>query len=270
MNEFTLKGKTIIVTGALGLIGKEICDAYAEYGANLALLDIYPHKIGKIFSEQLKDKYKVIADYKRVDIAKRREIDLFVMNVVKRYKRIDVLVNLAAIDAKFDDNVTKINKNRFENYPIENLDFMYKVNIKGTVMITQRVVKEMLKYKRGNIINVASTYSIVAPDQRIYKINNKEIYKPVDYVITKSYIPNFTRYLAALYGKDGIRVNTIMPHGVYNNHDQEFIAKFSQNSPMHRMCQKSELRGGFIFLASDSSSYMTGSILKIDGGWTSL
>jgi len=112
--------------------------------------------------------------------------------------------------------------------------------------------------------------AIVAPDQRLYKNPGEEnqIYKPVDYIITKSFIPGFSRYLAALYAKDGIRVNTIVPHGIYNKHDKDFLKRFSERSPMSRMCRLEELRGPFIFLASDSSSYMTGGLLIIDGGWS--
>ena len=94
------------------------------------------------------------------------------------------------------------------------------------------------------------------------------MYKPVDYIASKSFIPSFSRYLAALYADKGIRVNTIVPHGVFNNHSEEFQKKFSAKSPLKRMCYSKELRGPFVFLASSASSYMTGSMLIVDGGWS--
>jgi len=268
--EFDLTGKNIIVTGAYGLIGKEICDAFSSAGANVIIMDIVDENKLKKFAGKLSQKYctKNMGIY--LDITDLGSIKSGIRNILNRYKGIDVLVNNAAIDAKFDKNITSINPTRFENYPLDELEKSIGVNITGTVKITKEIVKNMLKNKRGNIINVTSTYAIVAPDQRLYKKpgEKKQIYKPVDYIISKSFIPGFTRYLAALYAKDGIRVNTIVPHGIYNKHDDNFIKKFSERSPLGRMCNLKELRGPFIFLASDSSSYMTGSLLIVDGGWS--
>jgi NAD(P)-dependent dehydrogenase (short-subunit alcohol dehydrogenase family) len=268
--EFDLTGKNIIVTGGYGLIGKEICDAFSSAGANVIISDIVEEKTLKKYAENLSQKYSTENIGLNLDITNLDSIKSGIEKVLNNFKSIDVLVNSAAIDAKFDENIININPARFENYPIKELEKSIDVNITGTVKITKEVVKTMLENKRGNIINVTSTYAIVAPDQRLYKNPGKEnqTYKPVDYIITKSFIPGFSRYLAALYAKDGIRVNTIVPHGVYNKHDKDFLKRFSERSPMCRMCRLEELRGPFIFLASDSSSYMTGSLLIIDGGWS--
>ncbi|MDD3818285.1 MAG: SDR family oxidoreductase [Actinomycetota bacterium] len=268
--EFDLTGKNIIVTGAYGLIGKEICDAFSSAGANVIISDIVDEKTLKDYAEKLSRKHSTRNMGIYLDITDSELIKSGIENILNQYDSIDVLVNNAAIDAKFDENIININPTRFENYPVDELEKSMNVNITGTVKITKEVVKNMLKNKRGNIINVTSTYAIVAPDQRLYKKSGEEnqTYKPVDYIITKSFIPGFTRYLATLYAKDGIRVNTIAPHGVYNNHDADFVERFSKRCPLGRMCDLKELRGPFIFLASDSSSYMTGSLLIVDGGWS--
>jgi len=268
--EFDLTGKNIIVTGAYGLIGKEICDAFSSAGANVIISDIVDEKTLKDYAEKLSRKHSTRNMGIYLDITDPESIKSGIENILNHYDGIDVLVNNAAIDAKFDENIININPTRFENYPVDELEKSMNVNITGTVKITKEVVKNMLKNKKGNIINVTSTYAIVAPDQRLYKKSGEEnqTYKPVDYIITKSFIPGFTRYLATLYAKDGIRVNTIAPHGVYNNHDADFVERFSERSPLGRMCDLKELRGPFIFLASDASSYMTGSILVVDGGWS--
>ena len=268
--EFDLTNKNILVTGAYGLIGKVICDAFASAGANVVISDVVKEEKLKKYAVNLSEKYSTKNIGLSIDITDLKSVASGVKRILKQFKNIDVLVNNAAIDAKFDENVEAINPTRFENYPIDLLEKSLDVNITGMIKITKEVVKNMLKNKKGNIINVASTYAIVAPDQRLYKEpgEKKQIFKPADYIITKSFVPGFSRYLATLYAKDGIRINTIVPHGVYNNHDKAFLQRFSERSPLGRMCMPDELRGPFIFLASDSSSYMTGSLLIVDGGWS--
>jgi NAD(P)-dependent dehydrogenase (short-subunit alcohol dehydrogenase family) len=186
------------------------------------------------------------------------------------FGRIDVLINNAAIDAKFDkENSGQVNQSRFENYPIDLLRKSVEVNLTGTVLMTQHVCRQMLLQGSGNIINVASTYSLVAPNQSLYDFGEgTKNFKPIDYIATKSFIPNFTRYIATFYSKDNIRCNAIVPHGIYNDHDEKFLVNFSKMSPLGRMCEREELNGPFTFLASEASSYMTGSVLVVDGGWT--
>jgi NAD(P)-dependent dehydrogenase (short-subunit alcohol dehydrogenase family) len=268
--EFDLTNKNILVTGAYGLIGKVICDAFASAGANVVISDVVKEEELKKYAVNLSEQYSTKNIGLSIDITDLKSVESGVKLILKHFKNIDVLVNNAAIDAKFDENVEAINPTRFENYPIDLLEKSLDVNITGMIKITKEVIKNMLKNKKGNIINVASTYAIVAPDQRLYKEpgEEKQIFKPVDYIITKSFVPGFSRYLATLYAKDGIRINTIVPHGVYNNHDKGFLQRFSERSPLGRMCMPDELRGPFIFLASDASSYITGSLLIVDGGWS--
>lgn len=268
--EFDLSEKNILVTGACGLIGKEICDAFASAGANVIISDIIEENKLKEYADKLSSKYGTKNIGLFLDITDLKSIHSGITNILEKFSSIDVLVNNAAIDAKFDESIVDINPTRFENYPMEELEKSLSVNISGTIKITKEVIKNMISSKNGNIINVTSTYAIVAPDQRLYKNpgEKSQVYKPVDYIVTKSFIPGYSRYLATLYASDGIRVNTIVPHGIYNNHKKDFLQRFSDRSPIGRMCRLNELRGPFIFLASDSSSYMTGSMLIVDGGWS--
>ena len=125
---------------------------------------------------------------------------------------------------------------------------------------------------KGSIINIGSNYGIVGPDQRIYKQKNEknQSYKPIVYSVCKAALIGFTKYLATYYAGSEIRVNMLTPAGVLNNHDEEFIEKYSANTILGRMSEKNEYWGSIIYLASDASSYMTGSNLIVDGGWTSL
>ena len=262
--------KVILITGAFGLIGQTIAMSFLEQGAYVILADINWDKQkeieNKLAALSVKDRFL----FQKLDITDKESCQNTITAILEKFGRLDVLINNAAIDAKFDqENYSSINQSRFENYPLDLLKKSIDVNVTGTIRITQHVCRLMLKQGSGNIINVASTYSVVAPNQGLYDYGDgNQNYKPVDYVATKSFIPNFTRYIATFYARNNIRCNAIVPHGIANNHEQTFIKNFSKLSPLGRMCDREELTGPFTFLASDASSYMTGSLLTVDGGWT--
>lgn len=269
MHNITIENKVIFITGAFGLIGKTISINFLHQGAKVILADLNYSQIENI-SEELKifdeQNYLVV----HLDITEEKSCEKAVKESVTKFGKIDVLINNAAIDAKFDKNsISEINNTKFENYPLELFKRSVEVNITGTVLVTQVMCRQMLKQSFGNIINVASTYSLVSPNQNLYDFGDGKIqFKPVDYIVTKSFIPNFTKYLATFYAANNIRCNAIAPHGIYNDHDEKFLQNFSALSPIGRMADKKEMTGPFTFLASDASSYMTGTTLIVDGGWT--
>jgi len=270
MNCFDIKQKVILVTGAFGMIGYEISKSFIAQGARVLLTDIDASRMQSLESELRKDFPEGVFLLHALDITDNDSILVCIKSAINIFGRIDVLINNAAIDAKFDkESGDEVNQSRFENYPVDLLRRSVEVNLIGTVLITQHVCRQMLLQGFGNIINVASTYSLVAPNQRLYDFGQGiKKFKPVDYIATKSFIPNFTRYIATFYSKDNIRCNAIVPHGIYNDHDEKFLINFSKMSPLGRMCKREELNGPFTFLASEASSYMTGSVLVVDGGWT--
>ena len=144
------------------------------------------------------------------------------------------------------------------------------VNLTGLFLVTQACVKPMLAQgKKGSIINLLTMYTLYGPDQRLYVAEGKpRTYKPVFYTVTKAGVYGFTRYLATYYAGTQIRVNALTPGGIFNGHDETFVANYSARSVMGRMGDKSEMNGALLFLASDASSYMTGANLVVDGGWT--
>ena len=268
---FNIQGKVVLITGAFGLFGKKLCDAFLNQGARVIAAGHNTNKVDSISSE-----FAVKYDSNNflvtsLELTSTISIEECISNAINRFGRIDILINNASIDAKFDaNNLDEVKELRFENYPIDKIKNSVEVNLIGTIEITQKVCAVMLKQNEGNIINVGSIYSIVSPNQNLYKFKDKRLYKPVDYVASKSFIPNFTRYLASFYAENNIRCNAIAPHGIYNEHDESFIENFKKYSPIGRMCDIDEIEGAFIFLASEASSYMTGSTLVLDGGWSSI
>lgn len=266
----SIKDKVILVTGAFGLIGKEISRSYLQHQAKVILAGHNPDQVEVMRQEFAADFDQNDFLVCELDVTDAKSIEQCLAACLAKFERIDVLVNNAAIDAKYDEeNKDKVISSRFENYPIDLLRMSVEVNLIGAIQMAQAVCRQMLKQGGGNIINVASSYSLVSPNQQLYDFGEDEmVFKPVDYVASKSFMPNFTRYLATLYAKDSIRCNAIAPHGIFNGHEEKFLENFAKLSPVGRMCDKSEINGPFIFLASDASSYMTGSVLVVDGGWT--
>ncbi len=210
------------------------------------------------------------------DITQPESVHALFQETLDTYGRLDILVNSAALDPKFDpDALAEMAKRgtvsgAFEDYPLESWKAALDVNLTGMFLCCQAAVKPMLAQgKKGSIINICSTYGLVAPDQRIYRREGKQAsFKPVYYSVTKAGVLGLTRYLSAYYAGTDIRVNALTPGGVYNNHDDVFLKAYTARTVMGRMANKDEMNGALLFLASDASSYMTGSNLVIDGGWT--
>jgi len=259
MERFSLKRKVAIVTGASGLIGKAFCEALKEAGAIVVAADI-------IETEELNDYY-----YHFTDITDELSVQKLADCVIKKFGRIDILVNNAAINDMFEDPKASLELSKFENYPLELWEKSLKVNLTGTFICSKIIGKQMLLNAKGSIINIASTYGITAPDQNLYIDLNgvQTFYKPPAYSASKGGVIMLSKFLASYWGKSGIRVNTLSPGGVENNQDAVFVEKYSDKTPLHRMASVDDYKGAIVFLASDASSYMTGANLIIDGGWTS-
>jgi NAD(P)-dependent dehydrogenase (short-subunit alcohol dehydrogenase family) len=204
-----------------------------------------------------------------VDITAPASIHEMVEKVNKRFGRIDALVNNAAIDPKFDNANGSAHTHSFEEYPLELWQQSLNVNLTGAFLCTQAVAPFLLSSGRGSVVNIASIYGIVGPDQRLYQKNGMQLqFKPIAYSVTKSALIGFTKYLATYWAGSGLRVNALTLGGVEADHDPEFVRRYSDKTPMGRMARPDEYGGALVFLLSDASSYMTGANLVIDGGWT--
>ena len=262
---FSLKNKVAVVTGALGLIGKYHCIALAEAGANIVVCDLNEIKC-KDFASSLPTKSIGVG----VNIISKASVENLRDKTLKEFGKIDILVNNAAINDMFENPQAATELSMFENYPLEMWKKSLDVNVTGTFLCSQVIGTEMAKAGNGSIINVASTYGMVGPDQSIYRSpdGKQTFYKSAAYPATKGAIINFTRFLATYWGSKGVRVNTLSPGGVENNQDEYFVNNYSAKTPLGRMAQPTDYKGAIIFLSSDASSYMTGANLVVDGGWT--
>jgi len=267
---FNIKNMNFVLTGGLGQIGLKLSEYLEQNGSKIIIIDFFdPKKL-----EKLKKKFSFLKSKNikilNLDISKKEKNQNLMKKILNFTKKIDVLINLAAIDANNKGNFSK--NFSFHDFPTKLLRKSIDVNLIGTINMSQIFCKYFIKNKiAGNIINVASVYSIVAPNLGLYNKNLSSINyknKPMDYVISKSSIPNLTRFIATNYGRKKIRSNCVVPHGIKNFHKKDFVKKYSDLSPLGRMSDVSEIIGPIVFLSTKASSYMTGATLIIDGGWT--
>ena len=266
-DKFSLKNKVAVVTGGSGLLGKQFCTTLAEAGAQVVVADLDGDSAQKTADSINSLGYK--ANAAQVDITQPESVKNMVEETVSDYKKLDILVCSAAMDPKFDPEHVGSHGNSFEDYPLESWKSALDVNLTGMFLSTQAAVKPMVSQNYGVIILICSTYGLVGPDQRLYEKPGKPVqYKPVFYTVTKAGVLGLTKYLATYYAGKNIRINALTPGGIYNDHDEDFTQKYSSRTVLGRMANKDEMNGALLYLASDASSYMTGSNLVVDGGWT--
>ena len=259
-----LSGKTAVVTGATGLLGPYHCEALSRAGAKVYVTDTDENACQRVAGL-----LENAVPY-RLDVTDKQMCQTLSEHILKQDGRLDILVNNAAINDKFESPETVLELSKFENYPLEMWQRSLDVNLTGTFLCCQVLGSMMARQGKGSIINIASTYGIVAPNQSLYKAKNGKqlFYKPPAYAATKAAIIHLTRYLAAYWGHAGVRVNCLSPGGVENGQSQDFISNYIRSTPLGRMARPTDYQQAVLFLAGDASSYMTGSNLVIDGGFT--
>lgn len=265
---FSLNNKIVIITGGLGQLGLQFSSALINSGAKVAIFDMnLPDNIlNNEIEEKLKGGSLIIL---QVDVTQKNSIKRGMKEVIAKWGVPHGLINNAALDSPPDAPIEE--NGPFEHYPESSWDKVIEVNQKGVYLSCQIIGGEMSRAGRGSIINISSIYGILSPDQRIYEYRRKEqgaFYKPVAYSVSKSAILNLTRYLATYWAKNNVRVNTLTFGGVFNKQDEKFLEAYCSRVPMGRMAREDEYNGSVIFLISNASSYMTGSNIVIDGGWS--
>ena len=252
----------------MGHLGMNYTIALVDYGAKVAVFDkiLKPTRSDEAFQKGLENKQIVPF---QVDITDKQSINTALKELIKMWGVPHILINNAALDSPPDAPPEE--NGPFETYPEESFDKVMDVNVKGTLFCCQLIGGKMAEQCRGSIVNIASVYGILSPCQDIYDFRRQSgdtFYKPVAYSVSTSAILNLTRYLATYWAPKGVRVNTFTLHGVFNNQPKAFLDAYCPKVPMGRMADAKEMIGPMIFLVSEASSYMTGSNLVVDGGWS--
>jgi NAD(P)-dependent dehydrogenase (short-subunit alcohol dehydrogenase family) len=254
---FDLEGRVAVVTGGMGQLGQVYLGGLAKRGMRVASFDVAAGTVPE-----------GIRAYE-VDVTDRASIARAVDDLVAAWGVPHLLVNNAGLDSPPDAPAEEVGP--FEEYPESAFDAVMDVNVKGAFLCCQVVGGAMAGAGRGSIVNVSSVYGLLSPPQDLYEFRRaggETFFKPVAYSVSKSAVLNLTRYLATYWGKHGVRVNTLTLAGVQRAQAQEFLDAFAARSPMGRMLDAAEALGAVVFLASDASSYVTGSNVVVDGGWS--
>jgi len=267
-DKFNLKGRAAIVTGGAGLLGVEFCRTLAQAGAGVVVADLNADAAAAVAADLRAQGYPVI--HAALDVTQPESVQAVVEACVEDFGSLDVIVNSAAMDPKFDASQAGQHGNTFEDFPLAQWRQALEVNLTGVFLCCQAAARQMkAQGGKGSIINICSTYGLVPPDQRIYeKPGQPRQYKPAYYTTSKAGVLGLTKYIAAYYAGTQIRANCLTPGGIYNHHDETFTRNYSYRTIMGRMAERDEMNGALLFLASDASSYMTGGNLVVDGGWT--
>ncbi len=264
---FDVSSEVVLVTGVSGQLGGEYARAFLQRGARVVGLDIRPSAGSELLAKDFSGRYLFCA----ADVTDKASVQIAFSTITSHFGTPSVLINNAAIDSP--PSAPPEENGPFEEYPESSWDKVLDVNLKGMFLCCQVIGAAMAREGRGSIINIASTYGMVSPDQNLYEYRRKRgevFYKPVAYAVSKSGALNLTRYLAVYWAKQGVRVNSLSIAGVFNHQEQAFLDAYCGRIPVGRMAQKNEYNGAVIFLASAASQYMTGANLVIDGGWTAI
>ena len=265
---FDLSERVAVVTGGMGQLGAEYAVALAARGMRVAILDLAEEPKGAAADLAAGLSDGAIRAWK-VDVTDRAAVEEAAADVAEGWGAPHLLVNNAALDSPPDAPAAEVGP--FETYPEASFDLVMDVNVKGTVVPCQVFGGAMATEGRGSIVNVSSVYGLLSPVQDLYEFRRgggETFFKPVAYSVSKSALYNLTRYLATYWAKSGVRVNTLTLAGVWNEQPREFLEAYAARVPLGRMLEPREAVGAVVFLASDASSYVTGSNVIVDGGWS--
>lgn len=264
---FAVDNDIVVITGVSGQLGGEYAKAFLARGARVAGLDLRPSAGSDSLASSYPDSYLFCA----ADVTAKDSLRQALAAVERRFGTPTVLINNAAIDSP--PSAPPEENGPFEDYPEASWDRVIDVNLKGVYLSCQVFGAAMAEAGRGSIINIASIYGVVSPDQNLYDYRRQRgevFYKPVAYSASKSGILNLTRYLAVYWAKKNVRVNSLTIAGVFNHQEQAFLDAYCARIPVGRMANVDEYNGSVLFLASAASRYVTGTNLVADGGWTAI
>lgn len=260
-----------MVTGAAGLLGRVLTDALVTAGAFVELLDLDEAALGEV-TNQLAANAVTSFRCHRCDLRNEGEV-VECFSRISGSGQIHALVNAAGIDHKVgQESITSDESGHFSTYNFDLWCSILSGNLNTMFLATREACRSMEQFSEGSIVNICSTYALVGPDQRLYDevLGVAKFLKSPAYATAKAGALGFTRAIAAHYTDTRIRVNAVSPGGILSNQSESFVQSYSRRTILGRMAQATELVGAVLYLCSDASSYVTGSNLVVDGGWTAI
>ena len=270
-NLFSLSGKIVVITGAVGLLGEKHAEAVAAYGGTPVLLDLSQTAVD-LLAEKLNKQYRVNAVGFSVDITDEDQVRITSNEVCKKFGKVDGLVNNAANNPKVEATSEK-NFSRLENFPLDMWEQDIAVGLTGSYLCTKYFGFLISQNKDGgSIVNISSDLGVMAPDQRLYEEEgverDQQNVKPVTYSVVKSGMIGLTKYIATYWADKNVRCNAMCPGGIENGQPENFLNKVHSRIPMNRLAQPNEYQGTLLWMLSDASSYLNGAVISVDGGRT--
>ena len=268
---FSLIGKTALITGGAGLLGVQHAAAIYEAGGSVVItdlnifdLELIQKKISNISKQGKIHIYKM-------DVTNKQDIIMVQNNLISKNIHVDILINNAAINPKVNANDTTGETSRLEDFDLNQWNLEMNVGLTGAFLCSQVFGQAMANKNSGGVIlNIASDLSVISPDQRLYKKDgvdsDLQTVKPVTYSVIKSGLIGLTKYLATYWCDLGIRCNALSPGGVYVDQGIEFTSRVEKLIPLGRMAKVDEYKSTIQYLCSDASSYMNGQNVVVDGG----
>ena len=257
----SLAGRVALISGGAGHIGRAAGEALAELGAAVAVLDLAPGACRET-AQHLENTFQVPALALPVDLADQDQVRAAPAQVANMLGRLDILINCAALVGTTPLQGWAV---PLEQQSVETWRRALEVNLTSVFVLCQAAAPLLAQHELGSIINVASTYAMVAPDMSLYE--GTEMGNPAAYGASKAGLINLTRYLATSLAPK-VRVNALTPGGVWRNQPEPFHQRYQERTPLGRMAREEDFKGAFAYLASDLSAYVTGANLVVDGGWT--
>ena len=254
-----LKGKTALITGGLGFLGRVLCTEFAKQGTNLIVLD--KSQEDAAFLTELR-RYQISTEFHQVDFELGDSRSRVIEEISKTTQRLDILINNAAYVGSTDAPGWAV---PFQNQSIDTWNKALEVNLTTPFHLVQGLEKLLRLSDAPTIVNIGSIYGSHGPDWEIYK--GTDMGNPAGYAASKGGLIQLTRWLATTLSPN-IRVNCVSPGGISRNQDISFVEKYSLRTPLKRMATEDEIVSSILFLASSSANYITGQNIQVDGGWS--